>query len=53
MELLTSKIMKHCEKYNIDNFKKHELRAELVLKFRDLTQFQNNDKIIEKNHKIS
>ena len=40
--------MKHCEKYNIDNFKKHELRAELVLKFRDLTQCQNNDKSIEK-----
>ena len=57
MELLNSKIMKHCEKYDIDNFKKHELRSELFLKFRDLTQCHNNDKSIEKvtkflkNHK--
>ena len=36
------------KKNNIDNFKKHGLRAELVFKFRDLTQCQNNDKSIEK-----
>ena len=40
--------MKHCEKFGIDNFKKHQLRAELFLKFRDLTMCQNNDKSLEK-----
>ena len=40
--------MKHCDKMNIDNFRKHQLRAELFLKFRDFSQCQNNDKSIEK-----
>ena len=33
MELLNSKLMKHCDKLNIDNFQRNELRAELFLKF--------------------
>ena len=48
MELLFKKLLKFCDKKKLDNFRKHELRALLFLKFKDLTECHTPDESIKK-----